>query len=242
MENTPYSRFVLLVLFDRFTEDLKKKKIKAEQLFKELLAEQAAVCSQLENERVLLKNERKQRDEVELELAALAQDFAKKELRLEKTSDAKEYGALRNECEALIVRRTAYEERLFELWKTLEELELKVASMELGYADRLKKIEDALELVKQDVQGLGAQIDEREHARDPKQVQGLETELAMYESMRGRVANPAVSLVLNVCSGCGSVVSRIDQAAVEHHVLKPCQQCHRLLFDPKAVQEEKEIL
>ncbi len=240
MENTPYSRFVSLVLFDQATTALKKKKKLLKSQVDELAAQQVLVQASLDRDRALLKSERKAKDEVELELASLAQDLSKKEQRLEKTSGAKEYLALQHECEALVAQRDGLETRLLDIWKNIEELEPKVAGIEKEYAERLKKIDDAVAQLNHEIELINEQLPVRDTVRVLKREGVLEAQLSLYESMREHFEDPAVAMEQGVCSGCGSIVARGDQGSVERHLIVACQQCRRLLLEGSFMRQFQE--
>lgn len=227
---TPFHRFVLLARFDREVQ-YKAREIKAaEAMLVERRAQVEQTAALLQTARDRLHQLKKDKVVAEHDLVGMQQELERKKMRLEKTSEAREYTALLHEIELLSAQYKAKEEIFLELWQQLEEAEPKLAQFEAGQAPLLAEQRKQLELVEGRIVQLRSEFDLLKSQREEK-VHGILPEwLNLYETMRRQVEDPAALMEKNLCSGCGSIVPPANQIAARHHQLVVCQQCRRLLY------------
>lgn len=237
MELTPYHRFVLLVQFDQRVFWYQKKIQSVRDHLKDIDGE----CAVIQNEQAQLEARlydlRKQRDGLELESKTVSYDISQKRKKMENTADIKTYTALELEIKILESRLAELEEVIFGIWQQIEDQEKAVADCAVTASEQLARCAERRVIVEKELQNLEFELKNIENQRSSYLV-GVPIEwLDTYEAMREQYANPVVAMQDNACGGCGFPIPSGDRSAVFRHMLIPCQQCRRLIFDKRVLDE-----
>lgn len=237
MDLTPYHRFVLLVQFDQLVLSHQKK-------VRSIIDRRAAVerdCIAIRDEQAraeaVAHELRKQRDALELESKSVNQDLAQKRKKLENTADIKIYTALETEIRLLESRKLELEETVFTVWQQLEDQEKAVAELAAAAVAQLAECQARLADITKELEAAESDLTSLESHRANYLVDVPAEWFATYNVMRAQYANPVVPILENACGGCGFPIPSGDRSTVFRHVLIPCQQCRRLLFDAHVLSE-----
>lgn len=237
MDVTPYHRFVGLVQFDQLVLAHQKEVRAIVDRLAGVERDCAAIRDEQERESLLARELNKKRDSFELESKTVNQDLAQKRKKLENTADLKIYTALEHEIALLESRRLELEDAILVVWQQLEDQEKIVVQLAAASISRLAECADRRRVVAKELESAEMALTALVARRDSYLV-GLPAEwLVTYDTMRKQYANPVVPIQDNACGGCGFPIPSGDRSSVFRHVLVPCQQCRRLLFDQHVLAE-----
>lgn len=229
---TPYHRFIALVIFDQQVLANEKK---IQQTKQRLAAADEAISllqKERENALTLVRDLKKKRDALELEGKMFDEELAQKRRTMDGTPNIKLFIALEQEIKTLEPKKSAHDEEVFVLWEQVDEGEKKLKTIEADVQTKLVSAEAFKKEALNDLTIQQQELAEIKTHRDQKIVDIPPEWLSLYEAMRVQSPNPVVPLEGNNCGGCGFSIPSGDRGAVHRHVLTPCQQCRRLLYDP----------
>ncbi len=231
----PYGALVALVLFDQKITSLKQEIIHLKNSLEKASFERALAAEQLYRARAMYADAIKRQDALDLDLKSCMQELARITGLLDVAASSKEAAALTRERDLAAKRCASLEEEIERVWEALSELEERRDSEKI--ADEKANI--LFDSVSRD---LNVTIQQKKDVLNSLYTKRAEYTtvipiglLVPYERIHERIVNPYVPLCDDFCSGCGSSVSRVDCAAVAKHVLVPCQNCCRVLYDPSVV-------
>lgn len=229
---TPYHRFVALVIFDQAVITCEKKVQQAKQ--RVTAADEAIRLLQKERETALasVRELKKKRDALELEGKMFDEELAHKRQTMDGTPNIKLFLALEQEIKLLEPKKSVHDDAVFALWEQVELAEKQFKSVETAVQQKIASAEIFKKEALEDLVVRENELFETVKHRDEKIVNIPGEWIDLYEAMRKQSPNPVVPLEENVCGGCGFAVPSGDRGAVHRHVLTPCQQCRRLLYDP----------
>lgn len=237
MEMTPYHRFVSLTQFDQLVLMRRKEVSDISERMEAIKREIDEIHRKNEEMLSSVRELRKKRDALELEAKSVELDIQKKQKKMETSSDAKAYTAFEHEIAVLKTQKSELEESVFLVWQELEDQEKSVADFEAAKTQRVEACQARLDVTRSEFEIAQAGVKELELERQEK-LNGVPAEwLVTYESMLQKYANPVVSVQDNSCTGCGFPVPSGDRSTIFRHVIVPCQQCRRLLIDPRVIDE-----
>lgn len=167
---------------------------------------------------------------VELDLKSLESREIEIKQRLLHTGNAKEYESLMKEIESGQKKKVELEEAILVLWDERDTARNTVQTIIEETKQQMAEIEDEIaqcsEMVEQKKSELVEQSKECMHFMTFVD----EELLAVYNSMLKTVANPAVPIENESCSGCFYTVPRSDLMLVAKDKIIRCTDCYRLLY------------
>lgn len=178
----------------------------------------------------------KEVDLSELEIKGYEQQIKEKKVKLDETSNQKEYSAYKKEIQQLQDKQHECEEPLVSSWNALELAKQEYKKQEEGYEKNLALMESAIEQINKNIEQ--AKIDLQEHIskRDEKVKFVPKDWLEKYEILGARVADPIVTVDRGSCTACFYDVTPQNMLELKNGKLIQCKGCYRFLYIKK--QEE----
>jgi predicted nucleic acid-binding Zn-ribbon protein len=205
---------------------------------KELLIRESAHIEEELNKLVLQKKQldeqlhslKKNIDNANLELKALDASRKEKKEKLEQANSSREYQSLEQEIGALRKQQEDIEEIILNLWSEYEQAQV-VAQAVAHQADTTKQLLGASqEKNKIELEQLENRINNG-LADVKKQALTISPDLLItYNTMKERIANPAVPVIKNSCTGCFYAINPGDMQQLKSNNLVTCKDCYRLLY------------
>lgn len=229
--------FIDLVTFDQTLLALERDVVKTRDTINSLQEQKEKILFQIDAERKVLVDLRKEVDECELSMKTLDEDEKEKKKRLDQVENAKEYAAVKSEIERIREKQRGLEQSIIDAWGRLEVAQKKHSANQDSMQNKVKDIDDSLLLLEQSLASLQRQVEEQTVAR--KQFESLVPEDLMrdYQQMRGRVPNPVVPVEYGSCSACFYSVPAQEISLLKRGVLLPCKSCYRILYIPEESKE-----
>lgn len=229
-ESNPFYAFIKLVELDNQIHALRTQSEKLQAQLKaghERFQTQAQLVEKKEFELHELNKKLALRD---LELKALQDRMKKLQDKLDAVASPKEHKALEHELELLSEKKQLEEEKVFELMQEAEDAHKQYAQhKEQGQlAHKQQQEEQQLAVAR------AAEIKEKIELLEKERSAALEGSpaeyRAKYESMRQSLSDPVVAVAGDSCGACASQIMPSDLAQLRRHVLVPCKECYRLLY------------
>jgi len=212
-----------------------------------LLRESAQIEANLENitrqkEQIdtQLHDLKKNIDSANLDLKAL--DISKKEKKekLEESTNPREYQSLEQELVTIGKQQESIEEIIINYWAEHEKAQI-VAQTVAQEAEKINKLLlESQEKNKVAVEHLSTRIDKILGDRKKLELVVSPELLLSYNTMKERVANPAVPVIRDSCTGCFYAVNPGDLQILKKNGLVTCKDCYRMLYLSPQSQESKE--
>ncbi len=233
----PYGALVALIRFDKTIHgrerDIAMQKEAVAAISKNIQEAEKDSLKAREGFRQLEKRQ----NEIDLELRTCDQDERRITMRLDTAGRGKEFEALTHERTLLDSKRLKIETELESVWSQLAEAETALKRAQGRLDDIVREAAPLLNEHENEIKkGEDTLLELRRHRGEFLAAVRPEW-VALYEQMHARVVNPFVPVVNGACGGCGSAISRVDIASVEHHQLVSCQTCRRMLYDSQVPEE-----
>lgn len=230
----PYGALIALVRFDNEI-NLKKQLILQHAKALEVIQQGISLFKdKIARDQEELKSLEKRQGAIDLDLLVCEEEAARIATRLDSAKGVKEFDALVHERDQVETRNEALEQEIESIWSTIGQIEEQIVQHEREMLLFTKNNQADLVSLRESIETLERLINEALQRR-PEMVSVVRPEwYEQYERMRGQITKPFVPLSeTGSCSGCGSSVSHVDRAAVDRHVLTPCQVCRRILYDDR---------
>lgn len=230
IEQTPFQRFVALVVFDQHIFSLR---ISLQAVEKEIAvcdAQQKIIEAVLHKAKQTVFLSKQQVHEKELVVRELDVQESKIKQTLDTVSSPREYASFKKELEAVQQKRFDLESDLIAVWQVLEHAENALSREQLLFDEKFAQVQMIRAEKETQKKQVIVQIDEL-LARREVHAQGIPDEwLEKYAVMRERVTNPVVPVQQNCCTACFFTVSVQDLTLLRQKRLLQCKQCFRFLY------------
>ncbi len=230
MEKTPFNRFIDLITFDQSLIVLEKELEKIVQAQEEAQTALAAIDHELEKERSLLHEMRKQVDAEELEMNSLHEQTKVAQERSAVASTTKEYQAFKKESDQLRQFQHEHEEILIAAWNAFEHTQKLFEVKEVVLKEKKTTLLQDLQVHEKRRQEILDQIVDYEQNRKAYVHDIPEEWFEKYNRMRNVVSNPVVPIISGTCGGCSYLLTSQVMIALSHNKMMQCSNCYRLMY------------
>lgn len=230
MEKTPFSRFIDLITFDQSLLVLEKELEKIHKAHEHAQSAVAAIDHELEKERSLLHDMRKQVDQEELEMNTLHEKGKSAQERSSVASSTREYQAFKKESDQLRQLQHEHEQVLLAAWNAFENTQKVFETKEAGYKEKKALLLAELQVLDQKEQELLDQVAVYEKNREAYLKDVPQEWFDKYNRMRNVVSNPVVPIIAGTCGGCSYMLRVQTVMSLDQNKMIECSGCYRLMY------------
>jgi len=230
VKSLEFQTFIDLVTFDQNFVKIEHDIKKSQEVKKSLLSNVERLQDDFLNIKNAKSQARKSVDEKELHMKVLDDQESELKKKLESISNQKEYKSLEKETLTVNAERLQHEQELLVLWNKLDTLNENYESKQKVHEEQVSDFTTKITAVKTEILDSENQLNSLTTQRIDKQKDVPQEWLDMYVNMKGRVANPVVSVVDGSCDACFYSVTSRDLQKLRDSKLLQCRDCYRLLY------------
>lgn len=232
MSESPLQLFINLIEFDQSLIKIENKISALQEQLLSLSQQKKQQQKSLESLKNNVVATRKEVDAQELEMKQLDERISRKKEQLDNVTAHREYLSLKSEIDSIRQQQHDLEEKLIEVWNTLESAQKEYDTRVSGAQDHIAKIESQEQEINQQLALLNDELTQLSLQREEKQHRIPEEWLEKYAAMRTKISDPVVSAEGASCGGCAFFISDQEMQQLRHHKLVQCKSCFRLLYVP----------
>lgn len=167
---------------------------------------------------------------LEQEIAVIDEKESAKKRALDTVHNHREYDAIKKELEVLAISRQDKENQLISKWHEREQAEERLKQEALPFETRVQEMRDAIAELQKEIAALHDKKAAIAHEEE-EQFKVIPAEWqSRYRTMKGKVSNPIVPVVDEVCSVCFYHIMPQDLARLKKRAMLPCRSCYRFLY------------
>ncbi len=230
MKTTPFSRFIRLIEFDQLAVVLEKELTVVDAAFDRLKTILEELAHDLEKERAVVRDLRKNVDEQELLMRTLDEQEKVARERAALAATPREYQGLKKESDALKQQQHEHESVLIAAWSKLEQAQKMLETKQITVQEKKLVLQQEMAHIEQQQQELLAKIDEHDDQRKMHEQDIPEEWLEKYRRMRNKVTNPVVPLIAGTCGACSCTITSQVLMSLDQNKMITCSSCYRLIY------------
>lgn len=226
----PFYAFISLVATDNKLQQVYRQQENAVLALERLVLEQETKQRDIQGLQVRLHELKKQLHAKELELQLLQDRVRTKRHKLDQIASPREYLSLQNELAELEKSVAQEQDIVLHDMVAVEEIMPRLQDQQAQFDQYLKEYELKCVEIKTQQEKLEQALEALMTTRVEQEKLVYPPLLEQYETMKQKIANPAMPVVGGACGGCFYTITAQELNMLKRHKIVHCAECYRLLY------------